>query len=132
MFFVDLPNQGERKEIITLYIERYLGVEATDEFVQKLVKLTENYSGSDIESILRDLAYRTIAGVVELSEETVYAAFKDSVSMYQTNKEKIEDIRSWAKDRTIHASKKDEVETTTETKPQTLSSNNSVEDLDLI
>lgn len=132
MFFVDLPNQGERKEIITLYIERYLGVEATDEFVQKLVKLTENYSGSDIESILRDLAYRTIAGVVELSEETVYDAFKDSVSMYQTNKEKIEDIRSWAKDRTIHASKKDEVETATEAKPQTLSSNNSVEDLDLI
>ena len=109
MFFVDLPNKGERKEIIELYLGRYLGVTAEPQFVSNLVKLTENFTGSDIESILRDLAYQSIAGVVEISEETVLEAFNKSVSMYQTNKEKIESIREWAKDRTIHASKKDEV-----------------------
>ena len=120
MFFVDLPNKEERKEILNLYLERYLSVQADPAFIQKMVEKTENYSGSDIESILRDLAYRNIAGVVELNEDTVYNAFKDSVSMYQTNKEKVEEIRSWAKDRTIHASKQDTKE---ETKPTTLSSN---------
>ena len=109
MFFVDLPNKGERKEIIELYLGRYLGVTAEPQFVSNLVKLTENFTGSDIESILRDLAYQSIAGVVEISEETVLDAFNKSVSMYQTNKEKIESIRDWAKDRTIHASKKDDV-----------------------
>jgi len=137
MFFVDLPNKEERKEIITLYLERYLGVKAEPSFIQKLVQLTENFSGSDIESILRDLAYRNIAGVVELSEETVYEAFKGSVSMYQTNKEKVEDIRAWAKDRTIHASKKDDVNPTP-SQPQTLTAtttntpSSNVENLDII
>ncbi|MBQ7104222.1 MAG: AAA family ATPase [Bacilli bacterium] len=108
MFFVDLPNSDERKEIINLYLERYLNVKAEPTFVDNLVKLTENYSGSDIESVLRDTAYRVIAGVIDLNEDTVLNAFKASVSMYQTNKEKVESIREWAKDRTIHASKKDE------------------------
>lgn len=108
MFFVDLPNSDERKEIINLYLERYLNVKAEPTFVDNLVKLTENYSGSDIESVLRDTAYRVIAGIIDLNEDTVLNAFKASVSMYQTNKEKVESIREWAKDRTIHASKKDE------------------------
>ncbi len=108
MFFVDLPNKEERKEIITLYLARYLGVEAKEEFIDKIVQITENFSGSDIESIIRDIAYRNIAGVLELSEEVVYDAFKKSISMYSTNKEKIESIREWAKDRTIHASKVDQ------------------------
>ena len=124
MFFIDLPNKEERKEIITLYLERYLNVEANPNFIQQLVQITENFSGSDIESVLRDIAYRNIAGVIELSEETVYETFKNSVSMYKTNKEKIEDIRTWAKDRTIHASKKDSIEE----KP----TNNNIENIEMI
>jgi len=105
IFFVDLPNKDERKEIVNLYLNKYLGIKVEDRFINELIQITENYSGSDIESILRDLAYRSIAGVVELSENVILDAFKKSVSMYQTNKEKIEIIRQWAKDRTIHASK---------------------------
>ena len=105
MFFVDLPNAEERKEIINLYLEKYLGVEANPNFINLLVTKTDKYSGSDIESTLRDVAYQTIAGVIELSEDTVLKAFENSVSMYQTNKEKIESIKEWAKDRTIPASK---------------------------
>jgi len=128
MFFVDLPNKNERKEILNLYIEKYLGVKAEEPFIQKLVEKTENYSGSDIESILRDLAYQSIAGVIELSEQSVLKTFDDSVSMYQTNKEKIESIRNWAKDRTINASKPDDQnELKTEDK-----NNSTVESLDVI
>ena len=105
IFFIDLPNKEERKEIINLYLNKYLGVNADNNFLDKLIVLTENYSGSDIESIIRDIAYRNIAGVIEISQDTVENAFKNSVSMYQTNKEKVESIRTWAKDRTINASK---------------------------
>lgn len=139
MFFVDLPNKEERKEIIELYLGRYLGVKAEENFVNNLVTLTDNFTGSDIESILRDLAYQSIAGVVEISEDTILKAFQKSVSMYQTNKEKIESIREWAKNRTIHASKKDEVKDDTsslkpiEEKEPTLKEDNPpIENLDLI
>ncbi len=105
IFFIDLPSDEERREILSLYLEKYLGIKSDHNYLEKLVKLTTNYSGSDIESIIRDIAYQNIAGVSELSPETIENAFKHSVSMYQTNKEKIESIRSWAKDRTINASK---------------------------
>lgn len=117
MFFVDLPNDKERKEIINLYLNKYLDVKVEDKFVNELVLTTKNYTGSDIESIIRDIAYRNIAGVIEVSEKTILNAFQKSVSMYQTNKEKVESIREWAKDRTINASFveeiKKEIDTTT-------------------
>ena len=117
IFFVDLPNSRERKEIISLYLAKYLGVQAQEKFINELVKITRNFSGSDIESIIRDIAYRNIADVLELSEETVLAAFLQGVSMYKTNKEKIESIREWAKNRTIPASKKDPNDIEEERKP---------------
>ena len=132
MFFVDLPNSEERKEIIELYLARYLGVKAEPDFIQNLVKITENFTGSDIESILRDLAYQSIAGVLEINEDVVLTAFQKSVSMYKTNKEKIESIREWAKDRTIHASKKDNVKTEVTTEPQINEVTPPVEHLDIV
>ena len=106
LFFIDLPNQNERREIIDLYLKKYLGVNVEDRFLNNLVQITNNYSGSDIESVLRDITYKNIAGIISLTENTILQAFEKSVSMYETNKEKIEDIRSWAKGRTIPASRK--------------------------
>lgn len=104
MFFIDLPNRDERKSIINIYLNKYLDVTADERYVNKLVNISENFSGSDIESIIRDVAYNNIADVIDINEETIEDAFRKSISMYKTNKEKIESIRQWAKDRTIHAS----------------------------
>ena len=132
MFFVDLPNKQERKEILELYLARYLGVKAEPDFIEAVVKTTENFTGSDIESIIRDLAYQSIAGVLEINEDIVLGAFQKSVSMYKTNKEKIESIREWAKDRTIHASKKDEVKEESVEEPKLNDAGPTVEHLDVI
>ena len=73
------------------------------------VKDGHNISFESVGSTLYQGAHFDLCVPKEISEETVLEAFNKSVSMYQTNKEKIESIREWAKDRTIHASKKDEV-----------------------
>ena len=132
MFFVDLPNKQERKEILELYLARYLGVKAEPDFIEAVVKTTENFTGSDIESIIRDLAYQSIAGVLEINEDVVLDAFQKSVSMYKTNKEKIESIREWAKDRTIHASKKDDVKEETIEEPKLNDVGPTIEHLDIV
>ncbi len=110
LFFIDLPNSTERKEILELYLNKYFEFPGDDNLIAQLVKITENYTGSDIEAILRDLAYQNIAGLIEVNANTVINAFNGSVSMYNTNKEKIEKIRNWAKDRTINASIPDQVQ----------------------
>ena len=105
IFFVDLPNPKEREEIINLYISKYLAVKANDASIIKWVKLSENFSGADIESVIREVAYKIVSDNTQVSEELISNQFSKSVSMYNTNKDKIEMIREWAKGRTLNASK---------------------------
>lgn len=105
MFFIDLPTKSERKEIISLYLNKYLNIKVSSEYLEKLALLTENFSGSDIESKIRELAYKVVSDNIGITEEILTNLFKNAVSSYQTNKEKIDIIRNWAKDRTVKASK---------------------------
>ena len=104
LFFLDMPTKKERKEIIGLYLKKYLEYSPEDVFLNQLVELTVNYTGSDIEAIIRDLAYQSIAQEQGVSDDMIVLAFKKSVSQYSINKEKIDFIRNWAKGRTINAS----------------------------
>ena len=104
LFFIDLPNKIERKEIINLYIKKYFGFDVTNELLDRLTTMSETYSSSDIESVLRDLAYKCIAENEQVYDEDFIDAFNNAISMYKTNKERIDQIRSWAKNRTKRAS----------------------------
>lgn len=105
IFFVDLPNKKERAEIISLYIEKYLSVRANNESINKWVNLCENFSGADIESVIREIAYKVVSDNIQITEELISSYFIKTVSTYKTNSNKIDIIREWANGRTINASK---------------------------
>ena len=105
LFFVDLPTAEERKEILALYMRKYLGVDFSGPFADKLVAISEGFTGADLESTVRDLAYRKIANDnFALSAENLQAAFENVVPLSQTSPEKIEAIRAWGKERAVPAS----------------------------
>lgn len=106
MFFVDLPNDTERAEIIKLYLLKYLHVKVNDDFINKLVSLSNGFSGSDIESTIREIAYQLVANDITLTQDLFINAFTNTVSLSKTNPEKIEKIRSWGKDHAVSATKK--------------------------
>ena len=58
IFFVDLPKDYERKELLKLYANKYLKVQIGDSLLTKLVNITEGFASSDIEAVLRNLAYK--------------------------------------------------------------------------
>lgn len=105
LFFVDLPNKKERMEIINLYVNKYLNVKISDSFLEKLADLSNTFSGSDIESRIRELAYKVVSDNVQITEESLTSLFTNTISSYQTNKEKVEALRNWAKTRTVPATK---------------------------
>lgn len=107
LFFVDLPTYGERMEILALYMKKYLNIQFEGPVADKIVENTEGFTGADLESTVRDLAYRTIAnpGFV-LSEENLMNAFNNVVPLSQTSPEKIESIREWGRARAVPASGK--------------------------
>lgn len=107
LFFVDLPTEEERREIISLYMSKYLDLQFEGEFANKIVSISEGFTGADLESTIRDLAYRVIANPdFLLSKNNIVAAFENVVPLSQTSPERIARIRDWGKERAVPASGK--------------------------
>ena len=107
LFFIDLPTADERRDIISLYMRKYLNLKFDGPFADKIVEISDGFTGADLESTVRDLAYRSIANPsFVLDEESVITAFNNVVPLSQTSPEKIEAIRDWGKERAVPASGK--------------------------
>lgn len=107
LFFVDLPTVDERKEIISMYLKNYMDYSIDESILSSLVFVTEGFTGADLESTIRDLAYRSIANPeFQLTESTIKDAFNNVVPLSQTSPEKIESIRAWGRERAVPASGK--------------------------
>lgn len=105
LFFVDLPNEEERRSILSMYMKKYLKVNFSGPVADKLVGISDGFTGADLESTVRDLAYRTISNPdLILSEEVLITAFNNVVPLSQTSPEKIDSIRQWGKERAVPAS----------------------------
>ena len=105
LFFVDLPTAEERREILSLYFRRYLSLNFGGPFADKIVEMTDGFTGADLESTVRDLAYRVIANSnFSLTEASIFTAFNNVVPLSQTSHERIEAIRDWGRERAVPAS----------------------------
>lgn len=105
IFFVDLPAEDERRDILSIYMKKYLKKNFEGPFANEIVAMTEGFSGADLESSVRDLAYRKIVRPeMVFSEEVIRKAFENVVPLSQTAPEQIESIRTWGKERAVPAS----------------------------
>ena len=106
IFFVDLPNKKERKELIDLYTKKYLKIEVGENLLAKLVEVSEGYSSADIEATLRGMAYKTISDSnFRITEEFLLNTMSNVVSISQNYPEKINKIREWGKNKAVRASR---------------------------
>ena len=71
------------------------------------MEISDGFTGADLESTVRDLAYRAIANEnFVMNAENIITAFDNVVPLSQTSPEKIEAIREWGKERAVPASGK--------------------------
>lgn len=107
LFFVDLPTADERRDIISLYMRKYLNLDFSGSFADRIVEISDGFTGADLESTIRDLAYRSIANThFTMDEQNILTAFNNVVPLSQTSPEKVEAIRDWGKERAVPASGK--------------------------
>lgn len=105
IFFVDLPNNKERKELLKLYARKYLQVEIGEIFLDQLVNITSGFASADIEATMRAIAYKLIANKdLTLSEQLITEELSKVMSLSKTNPEKINEIRKWGQERATKAS----------------------------
>ncbi len=106
IFFVDLPNVNERKEVLKLYAHKYLKVDIGEALLNNLIEITNGFASSDIEATMRSIAYKLIANKdIVLSEQLIITELSKVVSLSKTNPEKIQAIRDWGKERATPASR---------------------------
>ena len=100
-----LTTADERRDILRLYMRKYLELDFAGAFADTLVAMTDGFTGADLESTVRDLAYRVIANPdFQMNEENLRTAFGNVVPLSETAPEKIAAIRDWGRERAVPAS----------------------------
>jgi hypothetical protein len=104
LFFVDLPDEADRREIIALYHRRYVKADVEPGQLDKLVGMSEGFAGSDIESALYEVGAELLLSHGEpIAPGFVESAFANTSPLSRTNPEQIEDIRNWGRERAVPA-----------------------------
>ncbi|MFA8434084.1 MAG: AAA family ATPase [Marinifilaceae bacterium] len=105
LFFVDLPKENERKDILNLYIKRNLLNPPSSDTLEKLVEISDGFAGSDLEGAVRDVTIQAVIhGDNSVSDELYEKCIRNVVPLSKTAPEKIEAIRAWGHARAVPAS----------------------------
>ena len=104
VFFLDLPNEVERKAIFTVYLKKRKA-DANKFDVVFLSKATKGFNGAEIESVVQSASIEAFAERREMTEDDVSRQITNTVPLSRTMDEQIKAIKSWAHDRALSASK---------------------------
>ncbi|QEH38704.1 ATP-dependent zinc metalloprotease FtsH [Aquisphaera giovannonii] len=98
IFFVDLPNEEERREIFRIHLlKRRRNPDAFD--VAALAKLSEGFSGAEIEEAIVAGLFDAFSRGGELDTETLRAELSQAVPLSRTMSEELNRLRNWAQGR---------------------------------
>lgn len=107
VFYAGLPNRIERRKALEHYIKVSLKATPTDVILDELVKQTEGYSYSDLETVIKDVAQQVLiekGKTVNISD--LVASVKAVKPISQINPELVEEINEWGKGRAVNVSEK--------------------------
>lgn len=98
IFFVDLPNAEERKEIFNIHLsKRRRDIARFD--LDQLVSICDGFSGAEIEQALIAAMYEAFAQDREFTQLDIIAAIKATLPLSKTMSEQVTALRDWARQR---------------------------------
>jgi ATP-dependent 26S proteasome regulatory subunit len=103
LFFVDLPNQAERKQIFSIQLSKRKRNPAEFDLDQ-LATAAQGFSGAEIDAAVQSALYAAFAKKEPLTTQTVLVALGQTVPLSTTRAEEIQALRLWAKQRAVPAS----------------------------
>jgi hypothetical protein len=107
LFFVDLPNQAERKQIFSIQLAKRKRSPA-DFDLEKVAAAAKGYSGAEIDAAVQGGLYAAYSEKKQLSTQSLLDALAQTVPLSTTRAEEIQTLRDWARTRAVPASVRDE------------------------
>ena len=106
LFFVDLPNQAERKQIFCIQLARR-NRNPADFDLDQVAAAANGYSGAEIDAAVQGALYAAYSEKKALSSQSLLDALSETVPLSVTRAEEIQALRKWAKTRAVLASTQD-------------------------
>ncbi len=103
LFFVDLPNQSERKQIFAIQLSKRKRNPVNFD-LDRVARAARGYSGAEIDAAVQGAMYAAYAQKVDVTTQALLEALKATVPLSTTRAEEIASLREWAKDRAVPAS----------------------------
>jgi len=103
IFFVDLPNTQERGDIFRIHLQKRRS-DISRFNIEELAKLSEGFSGAELEEALIAAMYDAFAQDREFTQLDIIAALKSTLPLSQTMTEQVNALREWAHQRARPAS----------------------------
>jgi ATP-dependent 26S proteasome regulatory subunit len=104
LFFVDLPTQREREEILRVSLKKF-GRTVGDADCSIVARKCEGFTGAEVAEIVPDALFAAFAdGERALSVADLVASAASVAPLSKTAKEKIDGLREWARGRARPAS----------------------------
>jgi SpoVK/Ycf46/Vps4 family AAA+-type ATPase/intein/homing endonuclease len=96
IFFVDLPDEQERREILSIHLaRRHRDPMRFD--LGSLARDSEGFSGAEIEQVIISALYDAFEADQELTDADLRHNIRETIPLSQTMKEQITALRNWAR-----------------------------------
>jgi hypothetical protein len=102
VFFVDLPRPESRTAIFQIHLKKRKQDPVSFD-LPALVVATEGFSGAEIEEAIVSGLYSAFSGKSTLTSEILLREIDNTRPLSQTMSERLDDLREWAKARTVSA-----------------------------
>src|SRR6266849_3814187 len=103
LFFVDLPNQAERKQIFAIHLARRKR-NPVEVDLDRLAAAARGYSGAEIDAAVQTALYAAFSSKQAMNTQGLLDALKATVPLSTTRSEEIQALRGWAGQRAVAAS----------------------------
>ena len=105
IFFVDFPNDEARTQIATIHL-RKRGYDAAQFDVPGLAKLSDGYSGAEIEQAIVSASFEARARNEALRPADILAEIERTRPLSVVMAERIDELRAWAANRAVFAGRR--------------------------
>jgi SpoVK/Ycf46/Vps4 family AAA+-type ATPase len=106
LFFVDLPNQAERKQVFSIQLaKRKRNPEEFD--LEQVAAAAKGYSGAEIDAAVQGALYAAYSEKKQVTTQSLTGALAQTVPLSITRAEEIAALREWARTRAVPASARD-------------------------
>ncbi|MDH3397517.1 MAG: AAA family ATPase [Acidimicrobiia bacterium] len=102
IFFVDLPDPGERAEIISIHLIKR-GQDPSGFDLAPLVAASDGFSGAELETVVVGALYRALADEDDLTTANLMMELAATVPLSVSRREDVASLRAWADGRAVFA-----------------------------